>query len=123
MDRAFTVLEDMKSDDKFAPDEILYNSILDGWRDRHRRGAWGCLKGCVAHRSRCRRPPAPPCRSRCRRPPSRAGGGAGGAGKGGAGEGGGEDERACEGLCGDMNWGGDTIKDYTKRENTGQSPK
>merc|ERR1719428_2590018 len=30
VDRAFKVLEDMKRDSKFAPDEILYNSLLDG---------------------------------------------------------------------------------------------
>jgi len=36
VDRAFDVLEDMKTDDKFAPDEILYNSILDGCAKQHR---------------------------------------------------------------------------------------
>merc|ERR1719214_216708 len=30
VDRAFEVLEEMKRDNKFAPDEILYNSLLDG---------------------------------------------------------------------------------------------
>jgi len=36
VDKAFSVLEDMKSDDKFAPDEIMYNSILDGCAKQHR---------------------------------------------------------------------------------------
>jgi pentatricopeptide repeat protein len=36
VDRAFSVLEDMKSDDKLAPDEIMYNSILDGCAKQHR---------------------------------------------------------------------------------------
>jgi pentatricopeptide repeat protein len=36
VDRAFSVLEDMKSDEKLAPDEIMYNSILDGCAKQHR---------------------------------------------------------------------------------------
>merc|ERR1719377_101896 len=36
VDRAFDVLEDMKSDGKFQPDEIMYNSILDGCAKQHR---------------------------------------------------------------------------------------
>merc|ERR1712136_703484 len=36
VDRAFSMLEDMKSDGKFAPDEIMYNSILDGCATQHR---------------------------------------------------------------------------------------
>lgn len=34
--RAFEVLEDLKNDDKFSPDEIMYNSILDGCAKQHR---------------------------------------------------------------------------------------
>jgi len=34
--RAFDVLEDLKNDDKFSPDEIMYNSILDGCAKQHR---------------------------------------------------------------------------------------
>merc|ERR1719311_1932474 len=36
VDRAFEVLEEMKSSSKFAPDEILYNSLLDGCAKQHR---------------------------------------------------------------------------------------
>merc|ERR1719296_447591 len=36
VDRAFHILEDMKSDGKFSPDEIMYNSILDGCAKQHR---------------------------------------------------------------------------------------
>merc|ERR1719281_17651 len=36
VDKAFSVLEDMKSDEKLAPDEIMYNSILDGCAKQHR---------------------------------------------------------------------------------------
>ena len=36
VDPAFHVLEEMKSDDKFAVDEIMYNSILDGCARQHR---------------------------------------------------------------------------------------
>jgi len=36
VDRAFHVLEEMRSDDKLAPDEIMYNSILDGCAKQHR---------------------------------------------------------------------------------------
>merc|ERR1719473_2347951 len=36
VDRAFCVLEDMKSDGNFGPDEIMYNSILDGCAKQHR---------------------------------------------------------------------------------------
>merc|ERR1719235_172599 len=36
VDRAFRVLEEMKSDGKFAPDEIMYNSLLDGCAKLHR---------------------------------------------------------------------------------------
>merc|ERR1719414_2551533 len=36
VDRAFHVLEEMKSDGKFVPDEIMYNSILDGCAKQHR---------------------------------------------------------------------------------------
>merc|ERR1719159_261425 len=36
VDRAFHVLEEMKSDEKFSPDEIMYNSILDGCAKQHR---------------------------------------------------------------------------------------
>merc|ERR550532_576334 len=36
VDRAFHVLEEMKSDEKFVPDEIMYNSILDGCAKQHR---------------------------------------------------------------------------------------
>merc|ERR1719387_354191 len=36
LDRAFLVLEEMKSDGKFAPDEIMYNSLLDGCAKLHR---------------------------------------------------------------------------------------
>jgi pentatricopeptide repeat protein len=36
VDRAFSVLEDMKSDDRLTPDEIMYNSVLDGCAKQHR---------------------------------------------------------------------------------------
>merc|ERR1719222_499225 len=36
LDRAFQVLNDMKSDGAFTPDEIMYNSILDGCAKQHR---------------------------------------------------------------------------------------
>jgi len=36
VDRAFHILEEMKQDNKFAPDEIMYNSILDGCAKQHR---------------------------------------------------------------------------------------
>jgi pentatricopeptide repeat protein len=36
VDRAFGVFEEMKSDGKFAPDEIMYNSLLDGCAKLHR---------------------------------------------------------------------------------------
>jgi len=36
VDKAFSVLEDMKGDDKFVADEIMYNSILDGCSKQHR---------------------------------------------------------------------------------------
>merc|ERR1719231_1971935 len=36
VDRAFEVLEEMKRDGKYMPDEILYNSLLDGCAKQHR---------------------------------------------------------------------------------------
>jgi len=36
VDKAISVLEDMKGDDKLTPDEIMYNSILDGCAKQHR---------------------------------------------------------------------------------------
>jgi len=36
VDRAFTILNEMKNDDKLPPDEIMYNSILDGCAKQHR---------------------------------------------------------------------------------------
>ena len=36
VDRAFHILEEMQRDNKFAPDEIMYNSILDGCAKQHR---------------------------------------------------------------------------------------
>merc|ERR1719443_276246 len=36
IDAAFTVLSDMRTEGKFKPDEILYNSLLDGCAKEHR---------------------------------------------------------------------------------------
>merc|ERR1719472_777657 len=36
VDKAFQVLKEMKRDGKHAPDEILYNSLLDGCAKQHR---------------------------------------------------------------------------------------
>merc|ERR1719326_2463852 len=36
VDKAFQVLQEMKRDGKHAPDEILYNSLLDGCAKQHR---------------------------------------------------------------------------------------
>merc|ERR1719473_1666436 len=36
VDRAFQVLEEMKRDGKYVPDEIMYNSLLDGCAKGHR---------------------------------------------------------------------------------------
>jgi len=36
VDRAFHVLAEMRGDGKFVPDEIMYNSILDGCAKQHR---------------------------------------------------------------------------------------
>merc|ERR1719482_299449 len=36
LERAFDVLEELKNDNKYHPDEIMYNSILDGCAKQHR---------------------------------------------------------------------------------------
>merc|ERR1719504_4818 len=36
LDRALCILEDIRSDGKLAPDEMMYNSLLDGCAKEHR---------------------------------------------------------------------------------------